>query len=88
MTLHLHTGERTDLLADGLGELLARPLDDPLAKEVVVLPARVVERLLTQRLSHRLGTGWRRGDGVCAGVEFQTPHCLVATMLCRPDGDP
>ena len=88
MTLHLHTGERTDLLADGLGELLARPLDDPFAKEVVVVPARGVERWLTQRLSHRLGTGGRGGDGVCAGVEFQTPHSLVATLLGRPDDDP
>ena len=34
----------------------------------MVVPARGVERWLTQRLSHRLGIGPRGGDGVCAGV--------------------
>ena len=42
-----------------------RPLDDPLAQEVVVVPARGVERWLTQRLSHRLGVG-ARGATACA----------------------
>lgn len=88
MTLHLHVGERTDLLADGLGELLAQPLADPFAHEVVVVPARGVERWLTQRLSHRLGVGERGGDGVCAGVEFVSPHSLVAMLLGRGDDDP
>ena len=44
MTLHLHRAARTDLLADELGELLATPLADPFASEVVVVPARGVER--------------------------------------------
>ena len=48
MTLRIHRAERTDLLADGLAELLARPLDDPFAEEVVVVPARGVERWLTR----------------------------------------
>ncbi|HET7431833.1 MAG TPA: exodeoxyribonuclease V subunit gamma, partial [Nocardioides sp.] len=65
MGLHLHRAPRADLLADQLGELLARPLDDPFASEVVVVPARGVERWLAQRLSHRLGTGSGH-DGVCA----------------------
>ena len=57
VTLHLHTAERTDALADGLADLLVTPLPDPFAREVVVVPARGVERWLTQRLSHRLGVG-------------------------------
>ena len=77
MTLHLHTAERTDALADGLADLLVTPLPDPFAREVVVVPARGVERWLTQRLSHRLGVGARGGVGVCAGVDFVTPHSLV-----------
>ena len=77
MTVHLHTAERTDALADGLADLLVTPLPDPFAREVVVVPARGVERWLTQRLSHRLGVGPRGGDGVCAGVDFVTPHSLV-----------
>ena len=63
MALHLHRAERTDLLADGLGALLADPLDDPFAEELVLVPARGVERWLSQRLSHVLG----RGDGRATG---------------------
>ncbi|WP_457208165.1 exodeoxyribonuclease V subunit gamma, partial [Nocardioides sp. P5_C9_2] len=88
MALHLHVAERTDALADGLAGLLATPLEDPFAREVVVVPARGVERWLTQRLSHRLGVGARRGDGVCAGVDFVTPHSLVAMLLGRDSDDP
>ncbi len=88
MTLHLHTAERTDALADGLADLLVTPLPDPFAREVVVVPARGVERWLTQRLSHRLGVGDRGGDGVCAGVDFVTPHSLVSMLLDRDAEDP
>ncbi|MCF6378214.1 exodeoxyribonuclease V subunit gamma [Nocardioides KLBMP 9356] len=88
MTVHLHTAERTDALADGLADLLVTPLPDPFAREVVVVPARGVERWLTQRLSHRLGVGNRGGDGVCAGVDFVTPHSLVSMLLDREAEDP
>ena len=88
MALHVHRAERTDLLADGLGALLAAPLDDPFEQEVVVVPARGVERWLTQRLSHRLGAGPRGGDGVCAGVRFLSPHSLVSMLLGRELDDP
>lgn len=88
MTLHLHRAPRTDLLADELGGLLATPPDDPFASEVVVVPARGVERWLTQRLSHHLGTGPRGGDGVCAGVEFLQPASLVGLLLGRAADDP
>jgi exodeoxyribonuclease V gamma subunit len=40
MALHLHRAERTDLLVDGLGTLLADPLPDPFAEELVLVPAR------------------------------------------------
>lgn len=73
MALHIHRAERTDLLADGLGELLATPLPDPFAEELVVVPARGLERWLSQRLSHVLGRG-QGGDGVCAGVSFRSPR--------------
>ena len=87
MTLRLHRAPRTDLLADELGDLLARPLADPFADEVVVVPAKGVERWLTQRLSHRLGTGSRGGDGVCAGVRFLNPRSLVSLLLDRERDD-
>ncbi|WP_310529436.1 exodeoxyribonuclease V subunit gamma, partial [Nocardioides sp.] len=88
MTVHVHVAERTDVLADGLATLLATPLADPFAREVVVVPARGVERWLTQRLSHRLGVGPRTGDGVCAGVDFVTPPSLVSMLLDKDADDP
>jgi exodeoxyribonuclease V gamma subunit len=92
MALHLHRAPRTDLLADALGELLATPLADPFATELVLVPARGVERWLSQRLSHRLGTSsgaaGPRGDGVCAGVEFRFPRSLIAELTGTRDEDP
>ncbi|MDN4172032.1 exodeoxyribonuclease V subunit gamma [Nocardioides sp. SOB77] len=88
MPLHLHSAPRTDRLADALGELLSRPLPDPFAEEVVAVPAKGVERWLTQRLSHRLGTSPGGADGVCAGVRFLSPRSLVGLLLDRDRDDP
>ncbi len=87
MPLHLHRAERSDLLADGLARLLAEPLPDPFTEELVLVPARGVERWLSQRLSHRLGCG-RGGDGVCAGVAFRSPASLIAEITGTVDDDP
>lgn len=87
MALHLHRAERTDLLADGLGALLAVPQSDPFASELVVVPARGVERWLSQRLSHVLGGGDGAG-GVCAGVSFRSPASLIAEIAGTGDDDP
>ncbi|MCV7100123.1 exodeoxyribonuclease V subunit gamma [Mycobacterium palustre] len=81
MALHLHRAERTDLLADGLGALLASPPADPFAEDLVLVPARGVERWLSQRLSHVLGCRPGQGDGVCAGVTFRSPASLIAEIL-------
>ena len=88
MTLTLHHGPGTGPLADALGQLLADPLDDPFADEVVVVPAKGVERWLTQRLSHHLGTGPGGSDGICAGVRFLNPRSLVALLTGTEDDDP
>ncbi len=87
MSLHLHRASRADQLADDLGELLATPPADPFAQELVVVPAKGVERWLTQRLSHRLGVGARGADGVCAGVRFLNPRSLVSLLLDRDRED-
>ena len=87
MSLHLHRALRADALADGLGWLLATPLPDPFASELVVVPARGMERWLSQRLSHALGAG-PDGDGVCAAVAFRTPASLVAEITGTRDDDP
>ncbi|BAV43062.1 exodeoxyribonuclease V subunit gamma [Mycobacterium ulcerans] len=88
MPLHLHRAERTDLLADGLGALLAQPLADPFAEELVLVPARGVERWLSQRLSHLLGHAPGGGDGVCAGVSFRNPRSLIAEITGTAADDP
>ncbi|HTY35311.1 exodeoxyribonuclease V subunit gamma [Mycobacterium sp.] len=88
MALHLHRAERTDLLAAGLGALLAAPLADPFAEELVLVPARGVERWLSQRLSHVLGCRPGAGDGVCAGVAFRSPSSLIAEITGTADDDP
>ncbi|UQB91823.1 MULTISPECIES: exodeoxyribonuclease V subunit gamma [Mycobacterium] len=90
MPLHLHRAERTDLLADGLGALLADPPADPFAPELVVVPARGVERWLSQRLSHVLGRARGGGvsGGVCAGVSFRSPGSLIAEIAGTADDDP
>ena len=93
MALHIHRAERTDILADGLGNLLATPLTDPFAEELVVVPARGVERWLSQRLSHMLGRsggpgGAEGADGVCAGVSFRSPASLIAELSGVGEDDP
>lgn len=80
MALHLHRAERTDLLADGLSGLLSQPPADPFAQELVLVPAKGVERWLSQRLSNRLG--------VCAAVEFRSPRSLIAELTGTADEDP
>ncbi|HET7477467.1 MAG TPA: exodeoxyribonuclease V subunit gamma [Dermatophilaceae bacterium] len=88
MGIELHLAERTDRLADDLGALLAKSLPDVFAEELVVVPAKGVERWLTQRLSHHLGVGRGRGDGVCAGVRFVNPRSLVALLTGTDRTDP
>src|SRR6185312_2333902 len=87
MALHIHRAQRSDLLADGLGALLADPLPDPFAEELVIVPAKGVERWLSQRLSHILGRGTGQ-DGVCAGIAFCNPRSLIAEITGTDDEDP
>ncbi len=75
--LCLHRSARADYLVDALGDVLLEPLDDPLAREVVAVPTRGVERWVTQRLSQRLGARPGSTDGVCANIDFPFPTTLL-----------
>ncbi|WP_141811158.1 exodeoxyribonuclease V subunit gamma [Nocardia bhagyanarayanae] len=86
MPLHIHRAERADALADALAELLATPQPDPFAAEVVAVPAKGVERWLTQRLSSVLGVSAGGCDGVAANIRFPTPAALVAEALAASAG--
>jgi exodeoxyribonuclease V gamma subunit len=93
VVLHVHRAEQADGLVEALGSLLATPLADPFAPEVVAVPTRGMERWLTQRLSSRLGVSAGRADGVCANVEFPSPRRLVGDAVATasgiaPDEDP
>jgi len=88
VAFEVHRADRSDLLADGLAQLLREPQADPFARELVIVPAKGVERWLSQRLSHRLGPSAGRDDGVCAGVDFRSPASLVAELVGRPEDDP
>src|SRR4051812_16806180 len=84
--LHIHRAERADALAEALRALLSDPLPDPFAKEVVAVPTRGMERWLTQRMSWGLGASPERADGVCANVDFPTPHRLVSGAVAAASG--
>jgi exodeoxyribonuclease V gamma subunit len=88
VAFHIHRAERTDLLADGLGALLSTPPADPFAEDLVLVPARGVERWLSQRLSHVLGRGSGAQDGVCAGVSFRSPRSLIAEITGTDENNP
>src|SRR4051812_37880307 len=84
--LHLHRAERADGLVGALSALLAEPLADPFAAELVAVPTRGMERWLTQQLSAGLGAAPGRGDGVCANVGFPSPRRLVAEAVAGASG--
>src|SRR6478609_7558079 len=93
MTLYVHRAERADRLAAGLAELLADPMPDVFATEIVAVPARGTERWLAQQLSHRLGrrvapAGQHHADGICAGVDFPHPAAVIATVVGTDRHDP
>lgn len=85
MPLHIHRAERADVLARALAGVLASPQEDPFAPEVVAVPAKGVERWLTQTLSGVLGAGGA-ADGVCANIAFPSPSALVAEALAAASG--
>jgi exodeoxyribonuclease V gamma subunit len=91
--LHVHRSERADALVAMLRDLVADPLDDPMAPEVVSVPTRGIERWLTQRLSTHLGATPGRQDGICANFDFPFPGTVVNGALAeaigeKPDADP
>jgi len=84
MALHIHRAERAEALADELASVLARPLTDPFAAEVVAVPGMGVQRWLAQRLAGVLGAPG--GDGICANVRFAPVGALVAEALGAATG--
>src|SRR4051794_22182223 len=84
--LHIHRAARADALVAALRDLLAEPLDDPFAAELIAVPTRGMERWLAQTLSLGLGTSDGRRDGVCANVDFPSPTRLVTEAVAAASG--
>ncbi len=79
--LHVHRASDGRRLATALADALATAAGDPFAPYTVAVPAKGVERWLTQRLSHTLGAV--DGDGVCANVDFPSPARLLDGALAE-----
>ncbi len=82
--LTLHRAERSTELADALAQILAVPLADPFTPEVIAVPAKGIERWLTQRLSTVLGA--EESDGVAANISFPSPTRLVDEAIGAASG--
>ena len=80
MTFLVHVAPHPDPLVSLLCAQLATPLDGPFAREVVAVPTRGIERWLTQRIASDLAV-LGAGDGICANVDFPSPHRLVRDVL-------
>ena len=89
--LTAHRAARADLLINPLVRLLATPPPDVFSPEVIAVPARGVERWLTQQLSRSLGA--HSADGIAANILFPSSAQLVADVLAAafgvaPEDDP
>ncbi|GAB3135137.1 exodeoxyribonuclease V subunit gamma [Tsukamurella serpentis] len=76
--LTVHRSERAEALLEGLAEVLAVPAGDPFATEVIAVPARGVERWITQGLASHLG--------VAANISFPSPAALIADAVSAATG--
>lgn len=79
--LHVHRASNGRRLASALADAVREAPKDPFATVKVAVPAKGVERWLTQRLSHTLGAA--DGDGVCANVAFPSPARLLDDTLAE-----
>jgi exodeoxyribonuclease V gamma subunit len=78
MTLHLHTSNRLDILADRLAAVMAGPPASPLAPEIIVVQSRGMQRWLSLRIARSLG--------ICANCVYPFPNAFFADTLrdCLP----
>ncbi|MFD2801533.1 exodeoxyribonuclease V subunit gamma, partial [Prauserella oleivorans] len=74
----VHRAERADTLVDALAEVLRAPPGEAFAPDVIAVPAKGVERWLTQRLGSSLG--------IAANIAFPHPDRLVADTLAAAQG--
>ncbi|MCJ7779451.1 MAG: exodeoxyribonuclease V subunit gamma, partial [Acidimicrobiia bacterium] len=82
MALLIHRSDHPDLLVDALCDVVASPLGDPFATEVIAVPTRGIDRWLTERIASTFADRGI-GDGIAANIEFPFPHRLVVGVLSQ-----
>ena len=86
--LRRYTGNRLEILAGQLAELIRHPLSSPLNKEIIVVQSRGMERWLSMELA--------RHQGICANIRFLFPNAFLHEIFSAilpeyreaPDYDP
>ncbi|OQX18575.1 MAG: exodeoxyribonuclease V subunit gamma [Desulfobacteraceae bacterium IS3] len=69
----LFTGNRLEILAERLAELLQMPLPSPLLQEIIVVQSQGMKRWVSMELARRLG--------VCANIRFPFPNDFIYDMF-------
>ncbi len=68
-TFRLFTGNRLEILAERLAEILQMPLPSPLQHEVIIVQSQGMKRWVSMELARHLG--------ICANVRFLFPNDFV-----------
>ena len=69
----VYYGNKLEALADECAKLLKEPLDDPFAREIVVVQSKDMERWLSLQISAR--------HGVCMHIDFLYPNAFLDMLF-------
>lgn len=83
--LRIFTGNRLEILADRLAEVVSRPLSTAFEPETVIVQSRGMERWVSMALARR--------NGICANMVFPFPNAFLDGLFRRilpdlPDPSP
>jgi exodeoxyribonuclease V gamma subunit len=71
--LRVFTGNRLEILADALADLVRSPLASPLDPEIIVVQSKGMERWVSMHLAER--------HGVCANGRFPFPNAFIRDIF-------
>ncbi len=71
--LTLHSSNRLEILIDRLAELIATPLADPFASEIILVQSSGMERWVSMELANR--------HGICANCRFPFPNSYIGELF-------
>jgi exodeoxyribonuclease V gamma subunit len=71
--LNLYAGNRLEVLAEKLAEVLSKPLLSPLRREIILVQSKGMERWVSMELA--------RHNGICANCWFPFPNHFVYTIF-------